>query len=33
MCGHYQPLKDAEYLLKKFGAQSPARPYAYHMHP
>lgn len=33
MCSHYQTLKDAEYLLKKFGVQPPERPYSYDMRP
>ncbi len=32
MCSHYQTLKDAEKLLKRFGAHAPERPYAYDMH-
>ena len=31
MCSHYQTLKDAEKLLKRFGAHAPERPYAYDM--
>ncbi len=33
MCSHYQTLKDAEYLLKKFGVQPPERLYSYDMRP
>lgn len=29
MCAHYQTLKDAEKLLKQFGANAPERPYLY----